>query len=227
MCRWKPFYSYTEVIMGADVNSSTLRGALIAGIFSVVVAVGGAMTGGAVKGYYDIQLARQKQYADLVLLALRSDSVEIRKQSLKFMLDARLITDPDVRSGLDAILTESRKDSSAVPQFKEVSASLAPPIIANSRVFLLAGTEQRARTFQSLEADLAKAGFNVIGKRVLASDPGRPDVPEVRYFHATDSTQAAAIAAALSQRSEYRNIGAKAYFDSRARPGYIEIWFGR
>ena len=91
--------------MGADVNSSTLRGALIAGIFSVVVAVGGAMTGGAVKGYYDIQLARQKQYADLVLLALRSDSVEIRKQSLKFMLDARLITDPDVRSGLDAILT--------------------------------------------------------------------------------------------------------------------------
>ena len=213
--------------MGADANSSTLRGALVAGIFSVVVAVGGAMTGGAVKGYYDVQLARRKHYSDLVLLALRSDSAETRQQSLKFMLDARLITDPDVRAGLDSILEASRKDSSAVPQFKELSAAFTAPIVPNSRVFLLAGTEQRSRTFQSLEGDLAKAGFSVIGKRILESDPGRPDVPEVRYFHRTDSAQAVAIAAVLSQRREYSDISAKAYYDSRARPGYIEIWFGR
>src|SRR5215207_413081 len=48
------------------------------------------------------------------------------------MLDARLITDPEVRAGLASILTASRKDSSAVPRFKELSASFTSPIIPSA-----------------------------------------------------------------------------------------------
>jgi hypothetical protein len=101
-----------------------------------------------------------------------------------------------------------------------------PRIRENERIFLLAGTAEKAFRFSELEGTMATAGFNVIGKKTL-NDEDRPDQPEIRYFNNPDKEQAEAIAKFMRLRLSNPVIEARQYNDPSARPGYIEIWLGR
>jgi hypothetical protein len=102
---------------------------------------------------------------------------------------------------------------------------ITPPIIDSARVYILAGTNDTS-SFGTLRDDLRSAGFAVLGAKFLA-DVGRPDRPELRYFHMEDKDQAVKLAVYMKAKTGNASFSAEKYTDARARPGYIEIWLGR
>jgi hypothetical protein len=73
---------------------------------------------------------------------------------------------------------------------------------------------------------LEAAGFRVLGSK-LVNDAGRPELAEIRYFNAQDKTQAEKIAEVIKFKLSVPSLPARYYEDDSAKPGYIEIWFGK
>jgi hypothetical protein len=200
-----------------------VKGPLIAGLFAVAGALGGA----AVTGWSQVQLAKQKFNSDLVLKALESAEPEQRLESLRLLVETNLLQDPEIQSGVREYAKARESRPETIPQVVPSQApTLSAPVVADARIFLLAGTEQKRTLFTSYKADLEGAGYRVLDSKVL-NDEGRPMEPEVRYFHAQDARQAEAIAEFVRFKLADKSLMAKLYQDARARPGYIEVWFGK
>ncbi|MBD2491688.1 caspase family protein [Aulosira sp. FACHB-615] len=97
---------------------------------------------------------------------------------------------------------------------------------SNTRIFLLAGTNNKTKIINDLKSELIRAGFNVFGAQQIEDDT-RPNEPEVRYFNRSDEEQADIVVKFVRSRLSNQVITAKYYDDSSGKPGYIEIWLGR
>lgn len=205
-----------------DDGKSAIRNTLVTGMFAVL----GVALGGVLKGCADVQLARQKLDADLVLRAVSADSPRVRESSLRFLLSTQLIQDSRIRDGLHAYFDTIKGHPEAIPQIGG-SGQLSTPVVSNARVFLLAGTAAKRDQFRGMTNEFARAGFGVLGDSVL-EDETRPLEPEVRYYNAADSAQAAVLAAFLAARLHDPTIRAtlcdKDHKDIAG--GYIELWAG-
>lgn len=95
------------------MNESKLSGLIVAGLLAVL----GTVAGGVVKGYWDTNLAQMDFQSKLILRALEPEDAAQRVSSLRFLVKAKLISDPEVRAGLIAILEEGER---SVPQFLPV-----------------------------------------------------------------------------------------------------------
>jgi hypothetical protein len=161
------------------------------------------------------------------LKALESSSAEERLESLKLLVRTNLIKESAVRVGVDGYIAEKQKDPSSIPQVKpEAAQSLEPAIIDNARIYLLSGKKENTSDFEVLRNELTAANFSVQGARSIV-DPGRPDQPEIRYFHPGDKAQAEKIAAYMRLKFPGSAFPANQYEDAKAKSGYIEIWLGR
>jgi hypothetical protein len=206
----------------AETSRSTIGLAVLTGLLALLAALVGAAT----KGYWDVKLGQQKFYSDLILRALQANSADERLASLRFMVSTNLITDADIKRALDSLLARGATDSTVIPQFRGQGIAFASPVIEDARVYLLTGSRQKRGMFEGIRADLAKAGFGVVGADYLV-DRERPSEPEVRYFHAQDSVQAEGLASIMRLRLQGDSLAARQYHDEDARPGYLEIWLGR
>lgn len=110
---------------------------------------------------------------------------------------------------------------------KEGSATkFEAPVISNPRIYLLAGNKAKESLFAAYKTQLESAGYQVIGEKIM-NDEGRPFQEEVRYFHAEDQAQAEKIAQVVKLNLSMPRLQANLYSDNAAKPGYIEIWFGK
>jgi hypothetical protein len=195
--------------------------ALVGGLFAIL----GAIAGAATTGWSQIELARQKFNSDLVMKALESNSPDERLESLNLLVETNLLQDTQVRQGVRVYAETKRKNPSSIPQVM-TSPHIEAPIIPNPRIYLLTGNKTKESLFSEYNKSLSQAGYKVLGSKVL-DDQGRPSYEEVRYFHPQDKAQADKIAEVISFELKSSKVEAKQYSDSSARPGYIEIWFGK
>jgi hypothetical protein len=195
-------------------------------IFAGVIAIAGAVAGAAVTGYSQVQLAKQKFNSDLVLKALESGDANQRLETLQLLVDTKLLKDAEVQKAVDGYIKSKQKDPGSIPQVASAN-TLAPPIVPNARIYLLAATEKLKASFAAYKADFEAAGFRVISAKLLPKDDGRPDHPEVRYFYAQDSDQAEALARFMRSKLPDKTIEARLYGDATVGPGYMEVWLGR
>lgn len=79
-----------------DEMTKSIRVAVVSGIF----AVSAAFVGAAMQGYAEIKLERTKLDSKLILKALDSQSLEQRRGSLEFLVDADLIDSSATKAGL-------------------------------------------------------------------------------------------------------------------------------
>ena len=211
----------------ASTSIASITPLVVTGLFALL----GTVAGSVMTGFWNVQLADRKFTSDLVLKALESGSATERLASLDLLVSTNLLSEPSIRAGVKEYVGQSKDDPSKIPQVKPASASLAAPIVDNARAYLLAGKQERAQAFESLRNDLTAAGFSVLGAKTL-TDAGRPDVPEIRYFNASDRAQAEKIAEFMKFKLKgavdaAESVPAKLYDDASAKPGYIEIWLGR
>jgi len=203
------------------MGSDAVRTAIIGGLFALFGALGGA----AVTGWSQVELARQKFNSDLVLKALESGSPEQRLESLKLLTETRLLKDKDIQEGVKAYAAARASNPATIPQVLP-TASFTAPVISNPRIYLLAGNKLKEPLFATYKAQLESTGYRVLGTKLL-NDRGRPSTEEVRYFHGEDRVQAEKIAEVVQFKLNVPNLPAKRYQDDSAKPGYIEIWFGK
>jgi hypothetical protein len=183
-------------------------------ILPLLVGLAGTALGYMLQGHYNQKLEQQKFEAAIIQKALETnDQNEVAKR-LSFYVDVGI-----VQSLNRDEITKKAQAPSQLPTFPT-------PVIANARMYLLAPTQSKAAKLPNLRAELVKAGFNVIGERILEDDT-RPSNPEVRYFNATDQAEAEEIAEAIRKYLGDSSVVAKPYSDPRAKPGYIEFWTGR
>lgn len=201
--------------------SDSVRTALVGGIFALL----GALGGGLVTGWSQVELARQKFNSDLVLKALESNSADQRLESLKFLVETNLMKDRDIQKGVRDYAKAKEKNPSAIPQVSP-SVSFAAPLVSNPRIYLLAGNKSKESLLSAYESQLETAGYRVLGTKLL-NDNGRPNTEEVRYFNIEDKAQAEKIAEVVKFKLATQSLPAKYYEDDSAKPGYIEIWFGK
>ena len=199
----------------------TARTALIAGIFTLLGAIGGA----AVTGWSQVELAKQKFNSDLVLKALESNSPNERLESLKLIVATKLLKDTEVQRAVEEYAQKKQSNPSTIPQITS-SAQFEPPPKPNSRVYLLTGNKSKEILFPAYRQELESVGYQVLGAKFLI-DPGRPTSEEVRYFYKEDQVQAEKIAEVVGFKLSKPQIKANYYSDSSVNPGYIEIWFGK
>lgn len=201
--------------------SDSVRTTLTGGIFAVL----GTLAGALVTGWSQVELAQQKFNSDLVLKALESDSADQRLESLKFLVETNLIKDQDIQSGVSAYATAKENNPSAIPQVSP-AVSFSSPLVSNPRIYLLAGNKEKQQLFSTYKSELQTAGYGVIGAKLL-NDSGRPDTEEVRYFNFEDEAQAEKIAEVVKFKLGINNLPTVYKEDNSAKPGYIEIWFGK
>jgi len=200
----------------------TTKTVLIAGFFGLL----GTGLGGAITGWSSVELAKQKFNSDLVMKALESPSPEARLATLRLLVDTHLIEDQAIRSAVSNYTSEKKTNPGSIPQVQPSNSSLAPPLLENNRIFILAGSAETSSKFSGILTDLAKAGYSVIGAKPL-NDKERPNSPEIRYFNAIDKTQSERLAVFLGEKLQLATVATKQYDDASAKPGYIEIWLGR
>ena len=203
-------------------TKSTINTVLVTGLLALFGTIGGSV----VKGYWDKQLADQKLNSSLVMKALESGSPSERLASLEFMVQTKLIKDDDIESAVLTYIEIKRETPEKIPQIKTDAPTLSSPTVENARVYLLAGTAEKSKLFSKYTHELVQAGFNIIGSK-QHQDSGRPDAPEIRYFYQSDKLQAEHLAEYVGFKIQYPDIQANYYEDSRVKPGYLEIWFGR
>lgn len=87
-----------------------ISGLLITGLLAVL----GTVAGGVIQGYWSTQLAAKEFQSQLILRALEPDDVQERIKSLQFLVDAKLLSDPDVEDGLKAVIDQGEE---GIPQF--------------------------------------------------------------------------------------------------------------
>jgi hypothetical protein len=196
-------------------------------VLTAFLALMATLGAAVVKGIYDTKLERQRFQSELVLRALQATSLEERVASLKFMVGTHLITDARIARSLDSVVLESKTNPAAVPQIAPAGATIPKPIVENARVFLLTGIQRNVPALDGLRDDLSKAGYSVLGMRVIAQDDSRPETPEVTYFNQGDSIQASIVAEILRTRFANSSLMAKRRTDPKVKPGYIEIWLGK
>jgi len=201
--------------------SDTVRTAVIGGFFALLGAIGGA----AVTGWSQVELARQKFNSDLVLKALESSSPEQRLESLKLLTETHLLKDKEIQEGVKTYAEAHKANPATIPQVLP-SVSFTAPVISNPRIYLLAGNKAKESLFDSYKSQLESAGYRVLGSKVL-NDPGRPATEEVRYFNNQDKVQAEKIAEVIKFKLSIPTLPTNFYEDDSAKPGYIEIWFGK
>jgi hypothetical protein len=201
--------------------SDTAKTALIAGIFASLGGLGGAL----ITGWSQVKLADQKFHSELILKALESGSAEERLESLKLLLATNLLKDQEIKNGVAEYAKAKEEDPSTIPQVATASEFEAP-VISNPRIFLLSGDRSKEPLFAAYKIQLESAGYHVLGSKIIVDD-GRPATEEVRFFHAEDQTQAEKIAEVIKFKLSVPQFPAKLYSDKSARPGYIEIWFGK
>ena len=199
-----------------------VRGTIVAGVFAIAGALGGA----GVTGWSQVQLAKQKFNSDLVLKALESGDGKQRLEALQLLVETNLLKDPDVQQAVRNYAKSKEKNPESIPQIASANSPLAAPIVANARIFLLAATEPLKASFAAYKADFEAAGFRVLNAKVI-KDEGRPDHPEVRYFYEQDAVQAEAVAKFMRGKLPDKTTEAKLYEDARVGPGYIEVWLGK
>lgn len=214
-------------------QSSTIFTAFIAG----AAALAGSIAGPYVKGDADqrvaqttatgnLGLAQQKFYSDLVMKAIEPPLAEDRVKNLKLLAETGLIADQSVRKAIRDYAEARKNDPQQVPQNPRANLATPPPVVQNARLFLLAGSVQKATRFESLQREFGDAAYRVLGAKTL-TDPGRPDRPEIRYFNAQDEVGATQLRDFLRERLADPAIVAKQYPDDSAKPGYMEVWLGR
>ncbi len=201
--------------------SDAVRTALIGGIFALIGAIGGAAT----TGWSQVQLARQKFNSDLVLKALESSAPEERLESLKLLVETNLLQDAEIQKGVRAYAEAKQKNPSSIPQVS-TAPILGAPVISNPRIYLLAGSKAKELLFTSYRAELENAGYKVLGAKLL-NDEKRPVSEEIRFFNPEDKIQAEKIAEFVKFKLSAPQLEATLHSDSSAKPGYIEIWFGK
>jgi|GEM_PF-5100416 len=201
--------------------TDTLKTALVAGLFTLVGGIGGTF----ISGRDQIELAERKFNSDLVMKALESNSPKERLESLNLLIETNLLRDDEVKEGVERYALKFKDDPSSIPQIKNASQFEAPTI-PNSRIYLLCGSRLKEGLLPSYKQDLQSVGFQVLGAKYI-NDIGRPATEEVRYFNESDANQAAKIAEVLKFRLSIPDLRAKRYSDKSAKPGYIEIWFGK
>jgi hypothetical protein len=202
------------------VISDTARVALIGGVFALLGALGGA----TITGWSQAALAKQKFQADLVLKALESSSPQDRLESLRLLVETKLLNDPEIRQAVTEYAKRRETSPSTIPQVA-TSARFEAPLISNPRIYLLAGSKSKESLFPQFKQQLEAAGFRVLGAKTIV-DPDRPRSEEVRFFHEEDRAQAEKIAEVVGFNLKVPKLPAKLYQDESARQGYIEIWFG-
>jgi hypothetical protein len=201
--------------------SDTVRTAIIGGFFALV----GAVSGAVLTGRAQVQLAQQKFNSDLVLKALESSASDQRLETLKLLVETHLLKDVDIQQGVREYAKAKEANPSSIPQVV-ASAKFEPPVISNPRIYLLAGTKTKESLFASYKEQLEAAGFQVLGAKAIA-DEGRPASEEVRFFHPEDQAQAEKIAEVVKFKLSIPQLPTKLYAEKTAKPGYIEIWFGK
>lgn len=75
---------------------SGLTIAIVTGVLTII----GAASGSIIKSFSDIKLERTKLDSQLILNALKSDSPDVRRATLLFLVDAKLIANEDTSEGL-------------------------------------------------------------------------------------------------------------------------------
>lgn len=198
---------------------------LVVAIFAAAVAAGGNAVASLVNGTSERRLEATRSEQARILEMIKTGDPDKAAQNLSFLLDAGLITEPDMERRLRASLA-SRKPGAGPVLPSPAAAKLQPPIVENARVYLLAGTKAKASQLSGLREDLAVAGFAVLGARHLL-DEGRSDPPEVRYFNDSDREQAERLAEFVRFKLHVESLEARRYRDPAARPGYVEVWVGR
>jgi len=219
-------------------QSSTFT-AIIAALAAMVGSIVATVGGSYVKGSGDLQiaienskaaaeLARAKFNSDLVMKALEANDPEERLRTLQLLSETHLITDLDVRAAISKYASDRQNSPAAVPQIQASANTLPPPapIIANVRIYLLAGSVQKSVSFQSLSRQFSSAFYKVQEARTI-NDNTRPDTPEVRYFNDEDAQQARQVADYVQEQIGVADVPAKKYDDAAAKPGYLEVWLGR
>ena len=205
-------------------EKSGLRTLILPGILAIL----GTLFGGVLTGYLNAGLARDKYQSDLILRAMSPATEQERLATLRFMVDANIVTDGKIRDGIREIISRAKPDSLTVaPQIRAESApALEAPVINNARIWLLSGRADDGGAIDSLKQSLSIAGFSVQGIRTKMIDINRPSTLEVRYFNTEDELQAQKMASFLAARKKI-SCPAKIYPDNSAKQGYIEIWLGK
>jgi hypothetical protein len=196
------------------MNDRSTLGGRLGLIVPLLFGLVGTALGYILQGYYNQKLEEQKFEAAIIQKALETNDQDEVAKRLSFYVDIGII-----QSLYRDAIKDKVKRPGELPKFPA-------PLLANARVYLLAPTENKAAILSNLRAELAKAGFNVIGQKTLV-DSTRPDMPEIRYFHGSDQAQAEDIADAVRKYFNDRAVAAKQVEDAKVRPGYIEIWTGR
>lgn len=201
--------------------TENLKTTLIAGFFTLVGAIGGTF----ISGLSQIELAERKFNSDLIMKALESNSAEERLGSLNLLLETNLLKDKDIKDGVTKYAEAHKNKPASIPQIKN-SNQFEAPTVPNSRIYLLCGNRSKEAMFPLYKQELQSAGFQVLDSKFI-NDSGRPSYEEVRYFNNSDAKQAEKIAEVLKFKLSIPNLKATPYNDPSAKPGYIEIWFGK
>jgi hypothetical protein len=97
--------------------SDTLRTTIISGIFALLGVIGG----GAITGWSQVQLAKQKFNSDLVLKALESNSAEERLKTLNLLVETNLLQDTNIQQGVKNYAKANQNNPSGIPQVSATS----------------------------------------------------------------------------------------------------------
>jgi hypothetical protein len=106
----------------AENNRSSVTPLLITGILAIL----GTVAGGVIKGYWDNKLAQQEFQTDLVMRALEPDDEQSRVNALRFMVDTRLIDNPELGEALTKYLDD---ESKTLPQFTPAGGGAAGVVV--------------------------------------------------------------------------------------------------
>jgi hypothetical protein len=117
-------------------------------------------------------------------------------------------------------------------EMKATSEQMSSSVISESRlkprVWLLAGTNSKIKTFNKLKVELKKMGVEIYTTREKpVGDEGRPDEPEIRYYNDSDRKESERIAKIVQSILSKPMIKAEHHNDESGTEGYIELWLGR
>lgn len=115
-------------------TSSSIKFALITGLIALL----GTISGGVLKGYWDMKLSENKHYSDLIMKALESDSPKERLASLNLMIKTNLIKDTEIKEGFEQYLAELKKDTTkqTVPQIRSTQ-NFPSTVLSSSEIMNL------------------------------------------------------------------------------------------
>jgi len=113
--------------------SEPFKKTMVNGVFALL----GVIAGGAMTGWSQVNLAKQKFNSDLVLKALESNSPDERLESLKFLVETNLIQDSSMQEAVKEYAKTKEGNPSKIPQ-----VSMASPLDDSSKSKLANAKEQ-------------------------------------------------------------------------------------